>query len=133
MKRYCIDSSVFIRILRKKSPITELFGMLPGTVVTSSICIAELYEGVFRSKYKQGSLDQVEKILATISSIFPFSNLEAKTFGELKVALKHQPIPDLDIQIAATCLYHKLTLVTLDMKHFPRVKGLEILDLSKNL
>ena len=36
------------------------------------------------------------------------------------------PLPDADIQIAATAIYHNLQIVTGNLRHFQRVPGLTI-------
>src|SRR5258706_216645 len=40
--------------------------------------------------------------------------------------MKRELIPDMDLQIAATCMAQDLVLVTLDTRHFPKVPNLKI-------
>lgn len=124
MNTYLIDSSVFVAVLRGKDYARALLTSLEGEIVTSSICLAELYEGIFRSSKEKANEKNLLKLLSTLSGIFSFSIEDAKTFGRLSMLLKQKPIPDMDLQIAATCIRHHLTLVTYDLKHFEGIEKL---------
>ena len=126
MNGYLIDSSVFVAILRGKEEAGVLLASLEGRLTTSSVCIGELYEGIFRSIKKTENEKSFLNLLSTLDEIIPFGTKEAKLFGQLKVDLKRKPIPDLDAQIAATCLEHKMTLITYDTQHFDNITNLSI-------
>lgn len=128
MNRYLVDSSVFVAVLRGREPARKLLESLEGEVVISSICLAELYEGIFRSKKQAENERGLLKFLATFDGILAFGTQEAKMFGKLKVLLKQKPIPDMDLQIAATCIQNDLVLVTSDERHFKQVPHLSILN-----
>ncbi len=123
MSRYLVDSTIFVSILRKKIGIASLYKQLTGEIITSSICAAELYEGVYKSENTSSNLKEVENLLQTVQSIVSFGTKEAEMFGQLKGMMKRILIPDMDMQIAATCFVHDCTLVTLD-NHFTRVPNL---------
>lgn len=126
MNRYLIDSSVFVAILRGEKHAHKLFESLEGDLITSSICLAELYEGIFRSKKQAGNERSLLKLLGIFDEILPFASQEAKLFGALKVQIKHKPIPDMDLQIAATCIQNHLILVTSDIRHFDNIPNLSL-------
>lgn len=128
MNRYLVDSSVFVAVLRGKAPARKLLESIAGEIVTSSVCVAELYEGVFRSKKQAENERGLLKLLTTFDEILAFGTQEAKMFGKLKVLLAQKPILDMDLQIAATCIQNDSTLVTSDERHFSEVPHLNILN-----
>jgi predicted nucleic acid-binding protein len=124
---YLLDTSIFIALLRRKQAAYDIFQSLRGQKTTSTVCIGELYEGVYKSEQKESNKEKLEKLLEELTTIISFSQKEALAFGKLKAAMKRELIPDMDLQIAATCIVHDCTLVTFDKHHFPKVPGLKIL------
>jgi len=53
MKTYFLDTSVIIDYLRGKEGVVNLIDSLKWKLVSSHICLAELYEAVYRSKNKK--------------------------------------------------------------------------------
>lgn len=126
MRGYLIDSSIFVAVLRGKDDARKLLTSIEGEIVTSSICLAELYEGIFRSKKQVEDEKNLLELLSTLGGILSFDSQDAKAFGKLSVRLAQKPIPDMDLQIAATCLEHRLTLVTYDIQHFDGIESLSL-------
>lgn len=125
-----LDTSVIISLLRNdgKSQILLRKVVNGKKYGTSSICLAELYEGVERSDDGQ----KTEKELLTLIlplEVYNFTRTEAVIFGKLRAQLKKlgKVIEDMDLLIASTCLANNLTLVTLNKQHFQRIAGLKIL------
>ncbi len=52
----------------------------------------------------------------------------AKVFGRIRAHLEDTGaiLPDADIQIAATAIYHDLELVTGNLRHFSRISDLKL-------
>jgi len=127
MKTYFLDTSVIIDYLRGKEEVMNLVDGLKGKLVSSYICLSELYEGIFRSKNKNAETTVLE-FFSGLSKTYGLNQKIAKEFGYLRKNLKQRGeiIEDLDIMIAATCIVYGLTLVTLNKKHFLRIKGLDI-------
>lgn len=129
MKAYLIDTSVIINYLRDKGSTVETLDNLDGELCSSYICLAELYEGISHVREKE----KAEKILldffAGLNSTYSIDKDIAKTFGQLRATLKAKGsiIEDLDLLLAATCITHKLILITANAKHFSKVADLEIL------
>ncbi|MEX2531657.1 MAG: type II toxin-antitoxin system VapC family toxin [Gemmatimonadota bacterium] len=90
---------------------------------TSAICIAELFKGAFRSEAQERHLRNIEKRVLPAVTVLPFDVATAKVFGQIRAELEKRgrPLPDADIQIAATAVYHGLHLVTGNIKHFRRI------------
>lgn len=129
MKAYLLDTSVIVNYLQGKKQIVTLLDTIEGELVSSCICLAELYEGVYRVKNKLEVEEIVISFFKSLSKIYPIDEKIAKCFGEIRAELKKEGnvIEDIDIFIAATCLVYDLTLITQNIKHFSHINNLKIL------
>jgi len=61
-------------------------------------------------------------------TVLPYDVATAKVFGKIRARLEERGaiLPDADIQIAATSIYHDLELVTGNLRHFSRIDGLKV-------
>ncbi len=92
----------------------------------SAITVAELRFGA--DHRKSSSIHaKIDTFLRDLE-IVPFDEICAAHFGTIGSALAGQgtPIGDFDILIAATAIAVQATLVTNNVKHFTRVKGLRV-------
>lgn len=127
MKSYFLDTSIIIDYLRGKEKAVNLINSLDGKITSSYLCLAELFEGVYFSNNKK-----VESIIVQffsgLNTTYGIESEIAKKFGFIRQQLrkKGDMIEDIDIFIAATCLVHDLYLVTLNIKHFSKIKELKI-------
>ena len=128
MKKYFIDTSVIAGFLRNKKESTEIIRNLDGEMVSSYISLSELYEGVYRSKFREKTEKGVKDFFSGLSEVYGIDEEVAKTFGKVRSELKKEGnvIEDIDIFLAATCLTYGLTMITLNKKHFDRVPGLQL-------
>jgi len=126
MKRYLLDTSIVIKYLKGTPEVVELIDSLEGEVFSSYLVLAELYEGIFRSKNEVEQ--KILEYFSTFDLVFGLDETISKEFGKIRAELKQKGtiIEDIDILVAATCLANDLTLVTLNKKHFERIKGLKI-------
>jgi predicted nucleic acid-binding protein len=94
----------------------------------SAITVGELYQGAYGSTNTERHLENIEKRVLPAVTVLPFDAAVAKAFGRLRAELyaAGKPLEDSDLQIAATALYHGLTLVTGNLKHFRRVPELRL-------
>lgn len=121
-----IDTGIFIDHLRAKNKLkTTLYSLPPDAeLFISAVSLYELYMGATTSEKEHDV-----KLITEDLSILAFSDavaLEAaKIYHQLKVANKM--IEFRDIFIAATCIANDLPIVTLNQKHFSRIKGLKII------
>lgn len=83
---------------------------------------AELDEGAFRSVDPQAHLLSFRHVLSTL----PPSDGVLERLGEVRARLRREGnlIPNVDPIIAASALYHDLTLATLNVRHFRRLPDL---------
>jgi len=102
---------------------------LEGERTSSFVCLAELYEGVARSRNRQEEENNLVKFFSRLNNVFGLDNEVAKKFGEVRSALKKSGnvIEDMDILIAATCITYNQILITHNKKHFSRIPELKIL------
>ena len=93
---------------------------------TSSIVIGELYKGAYRSREREYHLSNIEQRVLPSVTVLPFDTGTAKIFGKIRAHLEETGaiLPDADIQIAATALYHELELVSGNLRHFQRIPEL---------
>lgn len=128
MTSYLLDTSVIINYLQGKEHIVKLLNTIDGELTSSTVCLAELFEGVYRVKNKEKVEGVVTNFFKSLSTLYPIDEKVAQHFGEIRAKLKMDGnvIEDIDIFIAATCMAHDLTLITNNNKHFSHVNGLKI-------
>lgn len=128
MSSYLIDTSVIIDYLRGKKDSVTLLNNIEGELFSSYICLAELFEGVYRVRDVEEMGKVVTNFFSTLSGIYSIDWAIAKKFGEIRADLKKKGkiIEDLDLLLAATCLVHNLTLITFNQKHFSRIDNLRL-------
>jgi tRNA(fMet)-specific endonuclease VapC len=121
-----IDTGIFIEHLRAKDKLkTSLYNLPSDTeLFISSVSLYELYMGATTPE-KENDI----KLITEDLSVLPFSDFVAVEAAKIyhRLRLSNKMIEFRDIFIAATCLINDLPLVTLNKKHFARIKGLEIL------
>lgn len=95
---------------------------------TSAVVVGELYKGAYRSQNKDKHLNNISNRVLPSLTILPYDVAIAQEFGRLRADLetKGQILPDADIQIAATAIYHQIELVTGNTRHFERIQDLKI-------
>jgi predicted nucleic acid-binding protein len=90
--------------------------------------VGELYKGAYRSQAQQRHLTNIEnRILPSVTAL-PYDVSTAKVFGQIRARLEEVGtiLPNADLQIAATAIYHDLELVSGNLRHFSRIDGLKI-------
>lgn len=129
IKKYFLDTSIIVDCLKGKRGQTDFVSSLKGELSTSYVCLAELFEGIFRvnnrTELEKGLLD----FISGLDNVYGLDAEIAKEFGKIRWELKKKGkvIEDLDILIAATCTVNNLTLITSNEKHFGRVNSLQII------
>lgn len=128
MSSYLVDTSVIIDYLRGKEDMVTLLNTIEGELFSSYICLAELYEGVYRVRNTEEMGRVVINFFTTLSGIYGIDGDIAKKFGEIRADLKKkgQIIEDLDLLLVATCLVNNLTLITFNKKHFSHIDNLRL-------
>jgi predicted nucleic acid-binding protein len=95
---------------------------------TSAVSVGELFKGAFRSSRPEYHLGNIRERVVPAITVLPYDQAVAEVFGVVAARLETEgrTLPDADLQIAATALYHGLELVTGNLKHFTRIEGLGV-------
>jgi predicted nucleic acid-binding protein len=95
---------------------------------TSAVVIGELYRGAYRSRAREHHLKNIEQRVLPAVVVLPYDVATAKVFGQIRARLEESGniLPDADIQIAATAVYHDIELVTGNLRHFSRIDDLKV-------
>lgn len=122
-----VDTSILIDYYRKTDKANSVWIALVRqeySFVISAITKYEIYTGA-----SQSQLDFWDKVLQKIS-VLPFDELSVDTAVEINKELKRKrkQIDLADLFIAATAVVHKLSLVTLNRKHFERIDQLKLIE-----
>jgi tRNA(fMet)-specific endonuclease VapC len=98
-------------------------------LAVTAITVAELMHGAHKSAQPAENLARVDTFLSAVL-VLPFESFAARLFGQLKASLERQGTlaSDLDLQIAAIALHHRVPLATHNQKHFARIRGLVLDD-----
>lgn len=125
---YFVETSVIIDFLRGKKKAVVLLDTIEGDIVSSFVCLAELYEGVYRSPNRTKHEELINTYFKSLHTIYGLDERIAQKFGEIRANLKQKGkiIEDIDLFIAATCLVYDLTLITFNSKHFSHVPNLHL-------
>lgn len=123
---YFLDTSVIIDYLRDKEEVVTLVDTIEDNLVSSYFCLAELYEGIYRITKREKQEAAILTFFSGLTKVYGLDPEIVKQFGKLRASLKQkgQIIEDIDLFIAATCMVHNATLITLNGKYFGRIEGL---------
>ncbi len=128
---YFLDTSILIDLLRQKSEAWDFLHKIEEEIITtSSVCEAEIYEGVYRERPEniQSKREIFLNLLKKLTEITIFDSEQAETAGKIRAELakKGSLIGDLDVLIAAAAMAKNAVLVTKNPKHFQKIPGLQV-------
>jgi tRNA(fMet)-specific endonuclease VapC len=127
--KYLLDTNICIYIIKRKPPkiFKKIESLRISDVAISSITLAELEYGIYKSTQPEKNTIALTRFLAPIS-ILPFEDTAAKVYGIIRtnLELKGQPIGPYDLLIAAHAHSLGLTLVTNNIKEFKKIKDLKL-------
>ncbi len=127
--KYLLDTNVLISLFKNKYGIREAI-LVAGRkqCAISTLTIGELLVGAYKGKdaRQKNEVEKTRELFPTIPVNEAVINVYAKTRASLE--LQGIRLDDLDLLIASTALYHNLTVVTHNIKHFDRIPGLRIED-----
>jgi predicted nucleic acid-binding protein len=128
---YLFDTDAISELLRPRplQAYVQWLGSIPRDAqFTSAVTVGELFKGAFRSAAKERHLINIEERVLPAVTILPFDLSTARVFGMIRAELEMTGniLPDADLQIAATAIYHDLELVTGNIRHFQRIPNLRL-------
>ncbi|MBL8026083.1 MAG: type II toxin-antitoxin system VapC family toxin [Fibrobacteres bacterium] len=122
MKSLClIDTDIVIDFLRGNAHAISLLKKCSASACFSCITVAEIYAGV-----ESGEEEKDVVRLFSMFQVYPITEKIAKTAGLMvKKFGKSHSVEIPDALIAATCTVYNLSLLTLNVKHYPMIKNLD--------
>ena len=128
---YLFDTDAISELLRPHPAVKYIQWLLSvprEDQFTSAVVIGELYKGAYRSRAREHHLKNIELRVLPAVIVLPYDVATAKVFGQIRARLEESGniLPDADIQIAATAVYHDIELVTGNLRHFSRIDDLKV-------
>lgn len=128
---YLFDTDAISELLRPRplQPYLDWLKSIPREdQFTSAVTVGELFKGAYRSSARDHHLKNIEDRVLPAVTALPYDVSVARVFGQVRAHLEQAGniLPDADLQIAATALYHDLELVTGNVRHFERIPDLRI-------
>ena len=103
----------------------------PDDVAVSTVSIAELWYGAEKSGDPPRKRSAWKRFLEPFP-VLAFDRPAAEAHAHLRFLLRHEPIGERDLLVAAIAFAHGLTVVTHDLAEFSRVPGLKVEDWSSH-
>jgi len=126
--KYLVDSDYVADYLRGREHALPLFQrLLTEGISISIITFAEVYEGIYyghnRTRHEQGW-----RVFLKTAPVLGITRVIAKQYALLhgELGRKGQLIDQPDLFIAATAMYHNLTLVTRNLRDYDRIPDLKL-------
>jgi len=128
---YLFDTDAISELLRPRPlpPYLNWLKTIPREdQFTSAVTVGELFKGAYRSSAQERHLKNIEERVLPAVTTLPYDVSVARVFGKIRAHLEQSGniLPDADLQIAATALYHDLELVTGNVRHFERIPDLRL-------
>lgn len=119
---YLLDTNVVIRHLNGDPPVQAVVKKLtPDGIAVSTVTVMEVWQAVHSATNPRTLAEEYQDFFDSIL-VIPFDTAIAKRGARLRHDLKQQGIRTrdraLDLQIAATALYHRLELVTYNQRDY---------------
>ena len=130
--RYVLDTTAFSAVMRRdEGLLTLLKGYRPADIVTVPPVVAEIQFGIKRldgSSKKCLLLKSERDRLLAVIDVLPWRPESSKKYGEIKADLERNGkiIDDFDIAIAAIAMSHQCGVLTANLKHFERIKDIDL-------
>ena len=126
----CLETDFLIALIRKdEKAIAKLRKLVENgeRLTTTPINAAELFKGAYKSKNVDKNLKIVRGILSRLT-LLEFNLTASDIYGQISAELekKGEPIGEMDTLIASIALAHNERILTRNVKHYSRIKGLEV-------
>jgi tRNA(fMet)-specific endonuclease VapC len=126
---WLVDTNALIHAMRGRPPRVwqELRRRAPSEIAVSSVTIAELWYGAEKHSDPSAKREAWAAVLAPYD-VLSFDRAAAEHHARLRYALRHAPIGERDLLIAAIALAKGLIVVTHNTGEFGRVPDLVVED-----
>lgn len=126
---YMLDTNICSYVLRDRPPsVRKRFEKAgTGNLAISTVVLAELYFGAARHPKGDAIRREIDDFASRIT-ILPWDENAADHYGDIRAMLekKGTPIGAMDMMIAAHARSIGAVLVSNDVSHFDKVRGLRI-------
>ncbi|MCK9418728.1 MAG: type II toxin-antitoxin system VapC family toxin [Nitrospirae bacterium] len=126
--KIALDTDVSIKFLNGDTNIDAVL-LKYSEICLPAIVVGELVFGALNSKHAEQNLARHRKLIHS-TKILAITEATANTYAKIRLALKKKgkPIPENDLCIAATCIEHKLPLMSCD-GHFEYIDQLNLMSI----
>lgn len=129
MKQYLIDTNICIFHIKGKYALIERFKKVGRqNLFVSEISVAELKFGVENSQHVEKNRKVLKTFLSSVKILPIFQALDIYAMEKARLRKRGTPIEDFDLLIGSTGVSYELTVVTNNINHFNRIKGIELED-----
>lgn len=127
MKGYLLDTNICIFYMKGRYQLDEKIAKVSqNNCYISEITVAELLFGAARSANKEKHLKQIASFIGQFKILPIYNTLSVFADKKAELYAKGQPIDDFDILIGATAIYHKLVMITENVKHLNHLSSIKI-------
>jgi tRNA(fMet)-specific endonuclease VapC len=129
-----IDTSILVAIDRGAFDLQDLFDAFPEEQWSiSAVTVSELLQGVLRATspaHRAARLAFVEEGIRRFR-VLDFDLVAARTHAEIwaDLARHGRAVGERDLMIAATAVSRNFAVASRDLRSFPRIPGLQVLNL----
>ena len=132
MKQYLIDTNICIYFINGKFDLKKKFEKAdPDNFFISEITLAELKFGVENSEKKDKNQKALDNFLTGVKVVPIFHSLDLYSKEKARLRKAGTVIDDFDLLIGVTAVTQNLTMITNNMEHFKRIKGIHLEDWTK--
>lgn len=128
-RKYLLDTNICVFCMRGKFEMNRKIALAGiDNCYLSEISVAELYYGAENSDNPKKTMRETEDFIS-LFRVLPFGK-SLHTFGREMAYLKAigRKIENFDMAIGSIALQHKMVMVTDNVDHFGRIRGIEIED-----
>ena len=125
VEKICLDTDACIFILKNDKKALELKPIIENSeVFVSTVTVFELL-------LRKTNLNIAEDFIKNFFQL-PFDSMIARKASELykELSANGEIIDMRDLFIASTCLVHNLPLLTFNIKHFEKIKNLNLVKIA---
>ena len=128
---YLLDTNILSELVKKR-PDHNLLKYLQSnpsqSLFTSCICVMELRFGSALRRDFKSFWQNIEREIISRVNVMPLGYEEVLKAGDILAELKKRgkSIGIEDVLIGSTALSHNLIMVTANVRHFSRIKGLSV-------
>lgn len=126
-KKYLLDTNICVFFMRGKFEMNRKIGLVGiNNCYLSEITVAELYYGAENSDNPKKTMRETDAFISLIR-VIPFGK-SLHTFGREMAYLASigKKIENFDMAIGSIALQHKMVMVTDNIDHLGRIRGIEI-------